>query len=139
VTDLLRLLTRTHKALLAASDEAMSRHGVRAGQNLVLEVLWADDGLAPGELAARLGVTTPTVVNTANRMVAAGLLERRPDPADRRLVRLFLTDRGRAARAPIEEVRRRLAEHALGTLTPTERRNLGSALEKILTQMETWS
>jgi MarR family transcriptional regulator for hemolysin len=135
VTDVMRLLTRAQKLLRAASDDAMRQHGVRVGQNLVLEVLWETDGLSPGELAARLQVTTPTVVNTATRMEAAGLLERRRDPADGRLVRLYLTGKGRAAQRPIEQARQRLAEHATATLTDAERRHLASALEKIIQQM----
>jgi DNA-binding MarR family transcriptional regulator len=136
VTDVLRLLTRAHKLLRAAADDAMSRHGVRIGQNLVLEVLWETDGLTPGELADRLGVTTPTVVNTATRMEKAGLLVRRRDPADGRLVRLHLTARARAAQRPIAEARKRLAERATATLTDTELRYLRRALEKIIQQME---
>ena len=66
----------------------MSRHGVRVGQHIVLTVLWEQDGLTPGEIARRLGSATPTVVNTATRMEEAGLVVRRPDPADARLVRL---------------------------------------------------
>jgi MarR family transcriptional regulator for hemolysin len=135
VTELIRLLTRAQKLLRAAADDAMSRHGVRVGQNLVLEVLWETDGLTPGELAGRLHVTTPTVVNTATRMEAAGLLVRRRDPADGRLVRLHLTPKARAAQEPIEEARRRLAEHAMATLTDDERRHLRSALEKIIDRM----
>jgi MarR family transcriptional regulator, organic hydroperoxide resistance regulator len=135
VTDLIRLLTRAQKLLRTASDEAMSRHGVRVGQNLVLEPLWEHDGLTPGEIAAQLGVSTPTVVNAAHRMVAAGLVERHPDAHDRRLVRLFLTARGRAAQRPIEQARERLAEHAFATLTAAERRHLRSGLEKIISQM----
>jgi len=135
VTDLIRLLTRAQKLLRTASDAAMQEHGVRIGQNLVLEVLWASDGLSPGELASRLNVSTPTVVNTASRMEAAGLLERRRDPDDGRLVRLYLTAKGRAAQRPIEQARQRLADHALATLTPTERRHLESALNKIIQQM----
>ncbi|MFG2053093.1 MarR family winged helix-turn-helix transcriptional regulator [Micromonospora sp. NPDC048930] len=135
MTDLIRLLTRAQKLLRAASDEAMRQHGVRIGQNLVLEVLWETDGLTPGELASRMGVTTPTVVNTATRMEAAGLLRRRPDPTDGRLVRLYLTAKARAAQQPIQEARRRLAERATATLTEAERRHLASALEKIIEQM----
>jgi MarR family transcriptional regulator, organic hydroperoxide resistance regulator len=75
-----------------AADEAMSRHGVRVGQNMVLEALWDDDGLTPGELAERLHVSTPTVVKSATRMEATGLMARRRDETDRRLVRLFPTD-----------------------------------------------
>jgi DNA-binding MarR family transcriptional regulator len=77
MSELLRLFTRAGKLMRAAADEAMSEHGVRVGQNLLLEVLWEDDGLTPGELAARLRVTTPTVVNAATRMEAAGLVTRR--------------------------------------------------------------
>ncbi|GAA4566314.1 MarR family winged helix-turn-helix transcriptional regulator [Planotetraspora kaengkrachanensis] len=135
MTELIRLLTRAQKLLRTASDDAMSRHGVRVGQNLVLEVLWETDGLTPGELASRLHVTTPTVVNTATRMESAGLLVRRRDPADGRLVRLYLTPKAQAARQPIEEARRRLAEHATATLTDDERRHMRSALEKIIKRM----
>jgi MarR family transcriptional regulator for hemolysin len=136
VTDVIRLLTRAQKLLRTATDDAMRPHGVRIGQNLLLEVLWQDDGLTPGELATRMGVTTPTVVNTAARMEAEGLLDRRPDPHDGRLVRLYLTPLARAAQQPIEAARRRIAEQALATLTPTELRHLTSALEKIVKQMD---
>ncbi|MEV4536455.1 MarR family transcriptional regulator [Asanoa sp. NPDC049518] len=136
MTDVIRLLTRAQKLLRTATDDAMRPHGVRIGQNLVLEVLWQDDGLTPGELAARMGVTTPTVVNTAARMEAAGLLDRRPDPRDGRLVRLYLTPLAQAAQQPIDDARRGIADHALATLTPTELRHLTRALEKIVQQME---
>src|SRR3954466_14641300 len=134
MNEFLTLFRRAHKLLLAGTDEVLSRHGVRVGQNLVLEVLWEADGLTPGELAARMHVTTPTVVNTATRMEAAGLVTRRRDPADGRLVRLHLTDKARTARDPIEEARRTLAAHAMATLTEEERLHLRSALEKIIAQ-----
>ncbi|WP_034593533.1 MarR family winged helix-turn-helix transcriptional regulator [Hamadaea tsunoensis] len=135
VPDVLRLITRAQKMLRAASDDAMSRHGVRIGQNLILEALWAQDGLTPGEVAGRLGFSTPTVVNTAGRMEAAGLLERRRDPADRRLVRLHLTPKGVAAEQPVQLARAELAAYATATLSADERRHLVSALEKIIVRM----
>lgn len=135
MSELLALFTRASKLLRAASDEAMSRHGVRVGQNIVLAVLWETDGLTPGELAGRLGLTTPTIVNTATRMEEAGLVTRVRDPDDGRLVRLYLTERARAARKPVEEARRRLEERALATLTDDERRHLRSALTKIVEEM----
>ena len=132
MSDVLRLFTRTHKLLRAASDEAMSRHGVRVGQNLLLEVLWETDGLTPGRLAEQLGVATPTVVKSAARMEAAGLLTKEPDPHDARLVRLWLTEQGRSAREPIQRARRELEQRVTATLTDDERRYLESALGKIL-------
>ncbi|NUO60691.1 MAG: MarR family transcriptional regulator [Hamadaea sp.] len=132
MTDVIRLLTRAQKLLRTATDTAMREHGVRIGQNLVLEVLWETDGLTPGDLANRLDVATPTVVNTAARMEAAGLLERRRDPDDRRLVRLYLTPKARAAEEPIAAARREIAGRALAGLTAEERSHLESALTKIV-------
>ena len=110
----------------------MSRHGVRVGQNLVLEVLWETDGLTPGELADRLDVATPTIVKSATRMETTGLLTRRRDEHDARLVRLYLTERARSVRNPIETERDRLAQRATAGLTDAERRALVRALAKIV-------
>ena len=134
MNEFLALFTRASKLLRGAADEAMSRHGVRVGQNLVLEVLWAEDGLTPGELASRLHIATPTVVKSANRMAAAGLLRRAADPADARLVRLQLTDRARGLQGVIEAERDALDRRATATLTSAEREHLRTALIKIIAQ-----
>jgi MarR family transcriptional regulator, organic hydroperoxide resistance regulator len=136
VTDLLALFTQAAKLLREAADETMNRHGVRVGQHIVLTVLWEQDGLTPGEIARRLRVATPTIVNTATRMEEAGLVVRRPDPADARLVRLYLTARGRAVREPVREARAALEREATATLTAAERDHLRSALVKIIAQLQ---
>lgn len=135
MNELLALFTRSSKLARAAADEAMSRHGVRVGQNLLLEVLWETDGLTPGELAGRLHVATPTVVKSANRMATTGLLVRKPDPADARLVRLYLTDRARSVRRAIEQEWDELERRMTATLTSAEREHLRSALTKIIAQL----
>jgi DNA-binding MarR family transcriptional regulator len=109
----------------------MQRHGLRFGQNHLLAVLWDHDGRTPGDIAAKLHVTTPTVVKMATRMAATGLLRRRRDTKDHRLVRLWLTETGRALRKPVEAERRLMEERVTADLTETERKHLLSALEKI--------
>lgn len=135
MNELLTLFTRASKLLRAAADEAMSRHGVRVGQNLVLEVLWRQDGLTPGELASRLRVSTPTVVKSATRMEASGLVVRRRDIEDARLVRLHLTEHARAIQGAIEWERRELELRATASLTDEERRHLVAALKKIIHEL----
>jgi DNA-binding MarR family transcriptional regulator len=135
MSDFIPLFTRASKLMRSAADAGYSRHGVRVGQNLVLEALWESDGLTPGEIAQRLHVTTPTVVKMATRMEATGLLRRRPDDKDARLVRLHLTDRGRSLKGPIEAERKRLRERATANLTAAERRHLESALAKIVANL----
>jgi MarR family transcriptional regulator for hemolysin len=132
VNEFLTLFTRASKLLREAADEAMSRHGVRVGQNVILEVLWQDDGLTPGEIARRLDLATPTVVNAATRMEEAGLVVRERDNADGRLVRLYLTPGARCVRGAIEHERSALEHRATSRLSNQERRHLDSALAKII-------
>jgi DNA-binding MarR family transcriptional regulator len=106
-------------ALAHASATAFARHGVQ------------EDGLSPGEVARRLSLATPTVTRATTRMEAAGLLRREPHPGDRRMVRLWLTDRGRALEKDIDDEIRLLSERALASFTESERAWLISALEQL--------
>ncbi|MEC3992700.1 MarR family transcriptional regulator [Actinacidiphila sp. DG2A-62] len=129
--EFLDLHGRTTKAIRSAADDALRRHGLRLGQDHLLAALWEQDGRTPGEIAAATNVTTPAVTKASARMVEAGLISRRRDERDNRLVRLYLTDAGRALRAPVEAERRRLEEKITESLTADEREHLMSALAKI--------
>ncbi len=118
-------------ALALASATAFARHGVYQGQQFVLRTLWREDGLSPGEVARRLGLATPTITRAATRMEAAGLLRREPHPADRRVVRLRLTDRGRALEKILDAEMAQLTDRALASLTPAQRDALVIALEQV--------
>ncbi|MCG5217214.1 MarR family transcriptional regulator [Streptosporangium soli] len=109
------------RAMMTAAETAYNRHGVRSGQQFILQCLWETDGLTPGEIARRLGLATPTVTRAATRMAAAGLLRREPHPTDARLVRLRLTERGHELETVIDQEMSALSERALRTLTPAER------------------
>lgn len=129
--EFLDLHGRTNKALRAAAEAAVQRHGLHLGQDHLLAVLWAEDGRTPGEIAAAVHVSTPAVVKMSGRLVDAGLITRRRDDRDNRLVRLWLTDEGRALREPIEDARRRVEEQVTADLTDEERAVLMSALAKV--------
>lgn len=131
MTEFLDLHGRTNKAVRAAAELGMHRHGLYLGQNHLLAVLWEQDGRTPGEIAAAVNVTTPAVVKMAGRMTEAGLITRRRDNRDNRLVRLWLTDAGRALREPVEAERRHLEQRLTADLTAAERTHLMSALTKI--------
>ena len=129
--EFLDLHGKTSKVLRAVAETAMQRHGLHLGQNHLLAVLWERDGRTPGEIAAAVNVTTPAVVKMAGRMADAGLIGRRRDDRDNRLVRLWLTEAGRALQEPVEAERRLIEQKVTENLTEAEREHLMSALTKI--------
>ena len=62
-----------------------------------MRLLWAlrdEDGLPVGTLADHLAVNPSTITGHVDRLVRMGLVRREEDPADRRIVRNYLTDQG---------------------------------------------
>ena len=95
--------------------------GLYRGQPSVLQALWEQEGLMHTELARRLQVQPATITKMLKRMEKAGFVERRPDPEDQRVSRVYLTEAGRAVRADVQQVWRKLDEEAFAGLTPEER------------------
>jgi DNA-binding MarR family transcriptional regulator len=124
-------LARVSRAVKAAAGEAMRELGLHPGQNFILEELWREDSLTPGELARRIGIEVPTVTRATQRMASAGLVERIPDDADARLVRVRLTERGSAMQEQLPPILERVYEDALAPLTAGERRALVALLTRI--------
>ena len=64
-------------------------------------------------------------------MEHAGLIERRPDPEDARISRVYLTERGRALEQPVLEVWKDLEAHTVAGLSATEQ----ALLRRLLMQV----
>ena len=76
--------------------------GLYRGQPQMLSALWEQEGLTHSELAAKMHVQPATVSKMVQRMERSGFVERRRDPTDERISRVFLTERGRAVRNEVE-------------------------------------
>src|SRR3984957_5493529 len=72
--------------------EVLGPLGLTLPQFDVLMTLCHGDGITQQELAERLLVTKANVVGLIDRVSAAGWVKRCPDPEDRRVNRLYLTD-----------------------------------------------
>jgi DNA-binding MarR family transcriptional regulator len=94
--------------------------GLYRGQPSVLQALWEQEGLMHTELARRLQVQPATITKMLQRMEKAGFVERRPDPDDQRVSRVYLTGAGRAVRADVQQVWQRLEEEAFASFTLEE-------------------
>jgi DNA-binding MarR family transcriptional regulator len=132
MSELLGLYGSTSKVVRAVTDAALRQHGLRLGQDHLLAALWRLDGQAPGELAAALHVTTPAITKGATVLEKSGLLERRNDDRDNRLVRLWLTDKGRALQEPVKEARLKVEAKLTEALSKKEKDLFAISLAKIL-------
>ena len=94
--------------------------GLYRGQPSVLQALWEHEGLMHTELARHLEVQPATISRMLQRMEKAGFVERRPDPEDQRVSRVYLTEAGQAVRGDVQQVWRRLEEEAFAGFTLEE-------------------
>jgi DNA-binding MarR family transcriptional regulator len=77
---------------------------VKASYGSVLIPLFEEDGLRMGEIARRARLSKQTMTTMVRLCERDGLVERRPDPDDRRAARVHLTDKAGRFRPSAEEV-----------------------------------
>jgi DNA-binding MarR family transcriptional regulator len=89
-----------------------------------------------GELGRALGVPLSTATRIVNWLVKSGYAERRPDPEDRRVVRVALTEQGQTLNRTAEAFIRRRLEMWLQRLTPEECQMLVILMSKFVDALE---
>jgi DNA-binding MarR family transcriptional regulator len=77
--------------------EALEPIGIGPKEFLLMRFVQATQGRSQQALAERLGVPPSRMVALVDHLEEAGLIERRPDPEDRRVRGLYLTRKGRGA------------------------------------------
>jgi DNA-binding MarR family transcriptional regulator len=92
------LVGRLSRRISAEVDGRMREHGLTFAQAAVMSRLWRQDGLTQSQLQEQVGVDASTLTGLLQRMTAQGLVGRQRDHADGRVVRVYLTSRGRALR-----------------------------------------
>ncbi|MGW5460253.1 MarR family winged helix-turn-helix transcriptional regulator [Streptomyces sp. NPDC003996] len=128
---LLRLTRRVHRI----QKRHLERHdlGVTPAQSRLLRTL-AHYASPPrmADLAERLEVVPRAVTTLVDGLEASGKVRRVPDPANRRVTRIELTDDGRTTLRELRGARRSAAEEILAPLTEKERQLLGVLLDTLI-------
>lgn len=133
--EVLSRVDRLSRHLDRARRDAFAAHGLESWAFDVLAALrraGAPYQLSPGQLVTQTMVTSGTMTNRVDRLAANGLVQRSPDPGDRRGVIVRLTDAGRERvdSAVADLVRR---EHQLlGRLDDGERDALVGTLRRLV-------
>jgi DNA-binding MarR family transcriptional regulator len=112
-----------------------SHHGKRLGltraQCRTLGYLARNEGINQAGLADVLEIRPMTLVRQIDRMEEAGWIVRRPDPADRRARRLYLTDKARPILGRIWSVANETRDEALAQLSVREAEQLTDLLCRV--------
>ena len=120
-------------------EETLAEHGLSLGEWKVLGALRRSElplTSTPGELSAQLELSSGAMTNRLDRLEAAGLVRRLPDPDDRRGVRVELTDAG--SNTWLESTNAQAIKEALvaGALTKPEQQQLNTLLRKLMLAFE---
>ncbi|MEV7078891.1 MarR family transcriptional regulator [Streptomyces sp. NPDC093516] len=128
---LLRLTRRVHR--IQKHHLEQRGLGITPAQSRLLRTL-AHWGSPPrmADLAERLEVVPRAVTTLVDALEASGKVRRVPDPANRRVIRIELTDDGRAALRELRSARRSAAEEILAPLTEEQREALGGLLDTLI-------
>ena len=137
--EVLSRVSRLARRLDLARGRAFAGRGLEGWEFDVLSALrraGAPYELSPGQLVAETLVTSGTMTNRVDRLVARGLVERHPAPNDRRGVIVRITPAGMATvDAALAEL---LADEqaVLADLDPGERAALAGLLRRLLQSFE---
>jgi len=129
-------INRASKALLRHFDAGLRPFGFAMSHLPVLRALADGRARSPTELAVAAGVEQPSMAETLARMERDGVVEREPNPDDRRGVLVSVTRQTRArfprAKAALIEGERA----ALASFTEAERVLLRQLLQRVVKNLE---
>ena len=124
-------LSRVSTAYRNSLERKMGAIGLHGGQVFILMELWKQDGQRQVDLAAKIGVTTPTINKMILGLIQSRLVERTRLENDARSTRIFLTPDGAEIKESVEAQWHELEEETVAGVTDAERLILFELLTKM--------
>jgi len=101
-------------------------------EHLLVIISKYPDGVRQKVLADKMGINQSSASELVNKLEATGYLERTVDPDDKRATLLFLTEKGKARAAEVEDERNEIFKEIFSVLTEEEKETLSALLDKLL-------
>ncbi len=130
------LVRQTHRAFTRALQARIAPHGVSIGMWFFLRALWQEDGISQRALSQRVGMMEPTTASALTNMERKGLVRRIRNRTDRRIVNVFLTERGQGLRRELLPLAAEVNEAALRGVSVSEVAQLRALLAKIQARLD---
>jgi DNA-binding MarR family transcriptional regulator len=126
--DLAAMMYPLSRALIAAELPILRAHQISMWGYAVLNALVEEPIRTQSALAQAIGADKTRIIGVLDELQDRALIERTPDPDDRRAHQLALTEAGRAVREAVQTDIQRGEERLLAHLTPANRRAFLRAL-----------
>ena len=112
--------------------------GVSAGTWFTLALLAREDGMSQGELSQRFDVDPSRATRLSKRLEKEGLIRRERDRGDNRVIRMYLTEKGRGLIEGLSDRGERFDQRIGGVLNPEELGELRRMLGTLAEAAEEW-
>lgn len=125
------LLFRTARVMKKKLDAKLSEFNVTSSQTTILNTLNINDGQSLSDIGKNVHLDKPAITGLADRMENDGLVERRRTSSDRRIILLFLTNKGKNLFNKIERIILEVDRQLVSDLTNQEIKTLHIMLKSI--------
>jgi len=115
------LLSKAYQRGHGLVQKRLQPYGVTNVQYVVLEALWDREGLTAVELGQLLTIDKATLSGILDRMADADLLIKQHDTQDKRMLRLYPTEKANSLKDQLIAERKQANEELLAGLTQEER------------------
>ncbi len=112
-------------------EKAMSEIGLHSGQTFILILLWKADGQSQIELVNSLNLAPPTINKMVKSLMSGGFVECRKCDSDGRMMRVYLTAKGREIKSRAADQWNTLEARLYLNLTDTEKLILSQLFIKL--------
>ncbi|MCY9007290.1 MarR family winged helix-turn-helix transcriptional regulator [Peribacillus frigoritolerans] len=101
-------------------SESLRELNLHVGQDKLLARLWLSDGLTQMQLCEHLKCEPPTITNMVKSLEQNGFIYRKRDEQDARVMRIFLTDKGKELEKPVDFKWKQQQEKLLHSISPED-------------------
>ncbi|CAK6473831.1 MarR family winged helix-turn-helix transcriptional regulator [Peribacillus castrilensis] len=112
-------------------SESLRELNLYVGQDNLLSRLWSGDGVTQMQLSEHLKCEPPTVTNMVKSLEQNGFIYRKRDKQDARVMRIYLTDKGKELEKPVEFKWKQQQERLLHSILPEERLILRDLMKRM--------
>lgn len=124
-------LIKLNKAHRKRTHEEFTKVGLTLGQPKILDFLSKNDGCIQRELAESCNIEPATVTSILANMEKSGLIYRTENPKDRRVLNVFLTDKGKKSQREVEKVFNLIDEECFKGFSEEEKRQAIHILNRL--------